>query len=157
MGIVAPPQMILAESREALDRLIEDAAVEIDLPSEAAEHAYEKADWRLHLQVCDVMGVEDGYERSDRLVWLNGDWWPNQTKHIAVDATAFGPEQVNAFRALLQGEFQDWRITVNIYRDWSSDGAEHIGGLCIYATRIIVQKEALQFVEEASPHSKESA
>jgi hypothetical protein len=37
MSIIAPPQTIVAESREAFDRLIEEAAVEIDLPSEAAE------------------------------------------------------------------------------------------------------------------------
>jgi hypothetical protein len=90
MGIIAPPQTIVADSRESFDRLIEDAAVEIDLPSKAAEQAYEKADWRLHLQVCDVMEVTDGYERSDHLVWLDGDWRPDQTKHVAVDATAFG-------------------------------------------------------------------
>jgi hypothetical protein len=80
-------------------------------------------------------------------VWLNGDWWPDQTKRIAVDATAFGPEQVKALRTLLQGEFEDWRITVGINRDFNSNEPEYIGGLCIYATRIIVQKEALQFVE----------
>jgi hypothetical protein len=151
MATIAPPQTILAESREAFDRLIEDTAVEIDLPSGAAEQAYEKADWRLHLQICDVMGVTDGYERSDRLVWLHGDWWPNQTKHIAVDTTAFGPDQVKALRALLKGEFEDWRITVGIYRNFNSNEPEHIGGLCIYAERIIVQKEALPFVEWASP------
>ena len=149
-----PPQTIVADSREAYERLIEDETVEIELLSQAAEDACCKAHWRFHGRICDVMGVTDGYERADGLVYFTGDWWPNQTEHFAVDATAFGPAQVKALRALLQGEFEDWRITVNIYRDFKNKEPEHVGGLCIYAMRILVQRDALQFVEWSSPNSR---
>ncbi len=126
MTTTIPPQTIVADSREAYERLIEDTAVRIEFPSQGAEDAYQKANWRLHLQICDVMGVTDGYERSDGLVYFTGDWWPDQTEHFAVDATAFGPGQVKALRALLQGEFEDWRITVNIYHDFKNEEPEHL-------------------------------
>jgi len=152
MRSTVPSQTIAADSREALERLVEGESVEIGLPSQTAEDAYCKAHWRFHGRICEVMGVTDGYERADGLVYFTGDWWPNQTEHFAVDATAFGPTQVKALRALLQGEFADWRITVNIYRDFKSKEPEHIGGLCIYATRTLVQRDALQFVERSSPN-----
>jgi hypothetical protein len=145
------PQTIVADSREAYERLVEDETVEIKFPSQVAEDAYAKRHWRFHSSICDVMGVTDGYERADRLVYFSGDWWPTQREHFAVDATAFGQEQVKALRALLQGEFADWKITVEIYRDWATNEPEHIGGLCIYAMRTLVQRDALQFVEWSSP------
>lgn len=148
---MVPPQTIVADSREACEHLIEDETVEVEFPSRAAEDAYCKAHWRFHGRICEVMGVTDGYERADRLVYFTGDWWPTQTEHFAVDATAFGPAHVKALRALLQGEFEDWRITVNIYRDFNTKEPEHVGGLCIYAIRTLVQRDALQFVEWSSP------
>jgi hypothetical protein len=59
---------------------------------------------------------------------------------------------MKALRALLQREFEDWRITVNIYRDFKSNEPKHIGGFCIYATRTLAQRDALPFVEWASPN-----
>jgi hypothetical protein len=73
MSITVPPQTIVADSREAYERLIEDETVEIKFPSQAAEDAYCKAYWRFHGRVCDVMRVVDGYERADRLVYFTGD------------------------------------------------------------------------------------
>jgi hypothetical protein len=152
MSTIEPPQLVVVESREALYRLIEDTAVEVQFQSQAAEQAYEKADWRLHLQICEVMGVTDSPERSDGLVYMIEDWWPNQTKIFQADATAFGPDQVKALRALLQGEFEDWRINVTVFRDFNGDKPECIGGLTIYATRTLVQREALGVVERSSPN-----
>jgi hypothetical protein len=147
MANTVPPQPIVAASRAAYQRLIEDETVEIEFPSQAAEDAYCKAHWRLHSLICEVMGVTDGFERADRLVYFSGDWWPTQREHFAVDVGAFGQEQVKALRALLLGEFADWKITVEIYRDFASNEPEHVGGVCIYAMRTLVQRDALQFVE----------
>jgi hypothetical protein len=55
-----PPQTIVADSREAYERLVEDETVEIKFASQAAEDAYCKAHWRFHGRVCDVMRVTDG-------------------------------------------------------------------------------------------------
>jgi hypothetical protein len=88
-------------------------------------------------------------------LYFTGDWWPNRTAHFDVDATAFGQKYVAALRALLQGEFAEWRITVDIYRDFKSNepgnDPKHIGGVCICANRTLVQRDALQFVERSSP------
>jgi hypothetical protein len=69
MSIIEPPRLIVAESTAEFDRLLHEKSVEIKLECRAAEEAYQKANWRLHLQICDVMGVEDDYERSDHLVF----------------------------------------------------------------------------------------
>ena len=156
MTSTVPPQTMVADSREAYERLIEAETVEIEFPSQAAEDAYAERHWRFHDLVCGVMGVADGYERADRLVYFSGDWWPTQREHFAVDATAFGQEHVEALRALLQGEFADWKITVEIYRDWQSNEPEPVGGVCIYAMRTLVQRDALRFVEWSSPSLREA-
>jgi hypothetical protein len=150
-----PLQTIVVDSIEALERLVEDETIKITFPSQAAEDANQEADWRLHLQICDVMGVTDGYQRADGCVYFTGDWWPDQTAHFAVDATAFSQAHVAALRALLQGEFAGWRITVDIYRDFKStepgNDPKRVGGVCIHAMRTLAQRDALQFVEWSSP------
>jgi hypothetical protein len=59
---------------------------------------------------------------------------------------------MNASLRMRQGEFEDWKITVNIYRDFKSNEPKRMGGLCIYATRTLVQRDALPVVEWASPN-----
>ncbi|SRR6266849_5470605 len=94
MSTVESQRIVVAESREAFDRLIEEAAVVVEFESEAAERAYEEADWRLHLEVCDVMGIVNSPTRSDDLVHVVEDWFPTRTKFIETDSTAFGPDWV---------------------------------------------------------------
>src|SRR5215470_11705970 len=101
MSTVEPPRTVVAESREAFDRLIEEAAVVVEFESQAAERAYGEADWRLHLRVCDVMGIAKSPTRSDDLVHVVEDWFPTRTKFIETDSTAFSPDHVEALRALL--------------------------------------------------------
>ena len=150
MSTLDPPQLVVAESKEELERLVEQAAAVVEFESKAAEQAYQKADWRLHLQICDVMGMTDSSDRSDGLVHMIEDWWPNQSRYMEVDATALGPDQVKSLRALLHGEFKDWAIHVSVYRGFTSvianDRPEFIGGISIYATRTVVQREALHIV-----------
>ena len=149
MSTAESPLMVVVESREALDRLIEEAAVVVELESQAAKRAYEDSDWRLHLQVCDVMGVANTPTRSDDLVHVVEDWFPTRTKFIETDSTAFGPDQIEALRALLHGEFEHWRISVHIYRGLNSSKREHVGGVNIYSMRTLVQREALSYVLRA--------
>ena len=150
MSTLDPPQLVVAESIEELERLAEEAAVVVEFDSRAAQQTYQEADWRLHLQVCGVMGMTAGVDRPDGLVHMIEDWWPNQARYIEVDFTAFGPDQVKALRALLHGEFEEWAIHVSVYRGFTShiasDKPEYIGGLAIYATRIVVQREVLHLV-----------
>jgi hypothetical protein len=40
-----------------LERLVEQAAEVVEFDSKASEQAYQEAGWRLHLQVCGVMGM----------------------------------------------------------------------------------------------------
>jgi hypothetical protein len=148
MSAIEPPRLIIAESTADFDRLLDDESVEIKFESQAAEEAYQEADWRLHLQICDVMGVEDGYERSDHLVWVQSDWLADRSKMFQADAIALGPDQVEALRALLQGEFADWRIVVGVFRDFATKH-DCIGGLCIYATHSLVLKEVLPVIQRS--------
>jgi hypothetical protein len=141
-----PPQLVVAETKRELARLAKQAAVEVELASEAAEQAYEEADWRLHLQMCEVMGMTAGADRSDGLVHMIEDWFPNRERYMEIDAAAFGPVQVKALRALLQGEFEDWAIHVSVYHRLTSDRPEYMGGVAIYATRTVVQRAILHLV-----------
>jgi hypothetical protein len=151
MSTLDPLQMKVAESKEELEFLTQQAAVEVQFDSKAAEQAYQEADWRLHLQICEVMGMTAGADRPDGLVHMIEDWWPNRARYMEVDVTAFGLAQMKALRALLHGEFEDWAILVSIYRGFTSDVAndtpEYIGGVAIYATRTIVQREVLGLVD----------
>ena len=121
MSAPEQPQLVIAETREELERLVDQAAAVIEFDSKAAEQAYQEVDWRLHLQMCEVMGVMAGADRSDGLVHMIEDWWPNQSRYMEVDATALGPDQVKSLRALLHGEFMDWAIHVRVYRGFTSD------------------------------------
>jgi hypothetical protein len=146
MSIVEPTRLVLVESSAALERLLDDTSVEVEFESQAAEQLYQEADWRLHCQICDVMGVTDSPTRSDGLVFVLDDWWPNRTKLVQADVKAFGPDQVKALRALLQGEFEDWRIVVGIFRGHAGSNSVCIGGLCIDAVRTLVSREVLHVV-----------
>lgn len=52
-----------------------------------------------------------------------------------------------SLRILLKGEFEDWVIHVGVYLGFTSevsrDKPEFIGGLSIFATRILVQRTVL--------------
>ena len=150
-------QLVIAETIEELERLAHQAAVVVEFDSRAAEQASEKVDWRLHLQICDVMGMTDSSDRSDLLVHLIEDWWPDQSRYMEVDATALGPDQVKSRRALLHGEFRDWAIHMSVYRGFTNDIAndrpEFIVGVAIYATRVVVQRTVLHAcgLERLSP------
>jgi len=61
-----------------LEYLADRAAVVVEFDSKAAEQAYQKTDRRLHLQMCEAMGMTDGADRSDGLV-LTEDWWPDKS------------------------------------------------------------------------------
>ena len=148
MSASGPARLVVAQSLEELERLADQAAVTVEFDSKAAEQGYQKRDWRLHLQICEVMGMTAGADRSDGLVHMIEDWWPNKSRHMEIDAAALGPYQVESLRVLLKGEFEDWVIHVGVYRGFTSevsrDKPEFIGGLSIYATRILVQRSVLQ-------------
>ena len=150
MSAAESPQLVVAESKEELESLVENAAVEVEFDSKVAEQAYQEADWRLHIQMCEVMGMTAGADRSDGLVHMIEDWWPHRERYMEVDAAAFGPVQVGALRALLRGEFEDWAIHVSVYRGFTSDIAndrpEFIGGVAIYSKRTVVQRQLLHLV-----------
>ncbi len=149
MSTASPPPIVIADTWEQFDRLIEKATTVVEFESEAAEHACEAADWRLHLQICDVMGVVHGPTRSDNLVHVVEDWFPTRTKYVEADASAFGPDQVDGLRALLRGEFADWQINVQIYLGFDRDPPAHVGGVHIARTRTLVQRAALSYVQHA--------
>jgi hypothetical protein len=147
MSASGPALLVVAESLEELECLTDEAAVTVEFDSKAAEQAYQKRDWRLHLQICDVMGMTAGADRSDGLVHMIEDWWPNKSRHMEIDTAALGPDQVESLRLLLKGEFEDWVIHVGVYRGFTSEASrdkpEFIGGLSIYATRIHLQRTVL--------------
>jgi len=51
MSASGPALAVVAESLEELERLADQAAVTLKFDSKAAEQAYQKKDWRLHLQI----------------------------------------------------------------------------------------------------------
>jgi hypothetical protein len=138
----------IAETWEEFDRRIEENAVVVEFASDSEERAYEAADWRLHLQICAVLGVESSPTRSDELVHVIEDWFPTRTKFVEADPSVVGPSEVESLRNLLRGEFDDWRINVQIFRGLS--GPAHVGGINIYNSRILVQREVLQNVQRAA-------
>lgn len=90
MSASGPALVVVAESLEELEHLAGQAAVTLKFDSKAAEQAYQKKDWRLHLQICDVIGMTAGADRSDGLVHMIDDWWPNTSRYMEIDAAALG-------------------------------------------------------------------
>jgi hypothetical protein len=86
--------------------------------------------------------------RVGTLVWVQSDWWADRSKMFQADAIALGPDQVEALRALLQGEFADWRIIVGVFRDFAIKH-DCIGGMCIYATHTLVEKNVLPVIQRS--------
>ncbi len=134
------------ETYDDLDRRIMDNAVEVTFATPEDERQYEEMDWRLHLEICRVLSIEPSPTRADRLVHVNEDWFPTMTKFVEADVRALGAHEVEELGALLAGPFADWRINVQLYEGYALEQSRHVGGINIYADRLLAQGQALQAI-----------
>ena len=115
---------------EALKR-----AVTVTLSTQEEEATYEQQDWRLHTQIQQVAAAELGMEIAEKLFSVADDWFPNKTKSMRCDQTSISAGLVGALQGLLQGEFSDWSLAVEVYGT-SESTEQQIGPIRVYAEKV---------------------
>ncbi|OYT90144.1 MAG: hypothetical protein CFE43_19715 [Burkholderiales bacterium PBB3] len=118
----------------------------VTLGTEEEESQYEQQDWRLHTQIQSVATEALGAGRAEALLTVHDDWYPNKTKSLNCDQAAVSADLVGELQGLLQGEFADWCLAIEVYR--RSDGQEHeLGPIRVYADKVFAVQALASHLE----------
>ncbi len=67
------------------------------------------------------------------------DWWPDHTRFVECDVHCFNQQFFEA-RALLAGEYDEWRVQIMVYDD-VMDGTTPIGAVVVWARQLLVDRK----------------
>ena len=114
-----------------------------DTPNGPAADAEERLDLRLAGEIKRLLesrlGPEKGTASGCHL--QNWDWNDDRTRSIFMLRSAFSPNLISELRALLAGDFRDFRILILLKQDWEAD---EWAGLEITQETLAVQRDIVE-------------
>ena len=103
-------------SPERFDELFREQALIANFLTEDAEVEYERRDSALIKLIRREVTQHFGPE-SDDSPFVGDNWWPDHTRHLEITPQHCTPAFLNALRALLAGDYRDYRIQLCAYAD----------------------------------------
>jgi hypothetical protein len=131
---------VIVETEDDFDRVIHEHAVEVPLPNEDAQDAYERTDDGIARQLQALLAEMFGEQNDGILYHQNWDWWPTRTRFIWFDAVCVSWQLLDRMQSLLVGDVEDWRINIHVHSPLDSDKSPEVGGMNVYRDWILVQK-----------------
>ena len=137
-----PPFLIVRSATHLEIELARHPAPELEFESSEQEQAYERLDFSLSAQIEAAVCAPFPGTPSDQLVFDNYDWWPNKSRSVVVSERAFSAQLVERLASLLQGQFADWRIHLNVCKALEPNPDEtELGSLCIMPGQVIIESK----------------
>ena len=140
--------IIIAEEDKDFDKLLRKSALIAEFLTAGDSDRYSKKDARLRQLIEDTLGEILGPDGMEAHACVGYDWWPDHTRSLELDPESFRPPVFDALRALLVGEFDEWRIQAVIYRD-HMDGTTLIGSVLIWSEKLIIDRALYDWMCEA--------
>lgn len=130
-------------------KAVYDKSYVVTLNSSVEEDLYEKKNDELNdriKKVCHERLQRLGLENLDfNDLYVSDNWWPSQCRYMDVSTRVLSHEFLEQLRALLTGEYKNWRIQVRVYQNMMNGGSD-LGGLIVCSDRILVPRAVLREV-----------
>jgi hypothetical protein len=136
-----PPMTVVRSPTHLEIELLRLPVVEVQFASPDEEEKFEKRDVALAMQIEAEISKSFPNVATAELLITNYDWWPNKSRSVVLSQRAFCTPVVERLAALLQGEYEDWKIHVYVCKSLGDhfDDSE-VGSLCILPGRIIIEQ-----------------
>lgn len=141
---------LVVETEAEFERTLHEHAVEVSLPDEEAQTAYERLDDGLANQLQSLFVEMYGEDNDGILYHQNWDWWPTRTRFIWLDAVCVTWQLLDHLQSLLTGDVEDWRINIHVHSPLDADDSKEIGGLNVYRNWILAQRAVYNVLTQSS-------
>ena len=140
MALQRRVKQIIVESEEQFDTVLHEHAIEVEFANDIEEREYEKTDCCLADAIQSLMIAIFGTTNEGVLFHQNFDWWPTCTRFLEIDSQCVTWDFIHQLRALLIGDFKDWRVNIHVYNPLKGERSDHVGALNVYSDWILIRK-----------------
>src|SRR5262245_36730058 len=84
---------------------------------QAERETYAEKDARLRRTIDEAGQRLFASQFVEQHLYSDWDWWPDHTRRVEASTVAFTQQYFDELRALLKGDYADWRVVVAVYGD----------------------------------------
>jgi hypothetical protein len=132
-------EITIAAKDDVFDAVFKSTARIAELDGDAANAAYAAKLDRLREQVVAVASRLFGRAFCEKHLYIDENSWPDHTCQMDATIDCFSQEFFDELRALLVGEYEDWRIQVVVYAD-IGNGKTMVGSIAIWTDKLLIDR-----------------